>query len=154
MNKHKFNENDKKNFKKYAEKFAPKSNLVKDCIMAFIVGGIICVIGQGIGDIGEKIGVSKENVKTLIPCSLIVLSCVLTGFGIYQKIAKYAGAGTLVPITGFANAISSISIDSKAEGLVLGVGANMFKIAGPVIVYGTLTSVVIGVIYWIVELIK
>lgn len=153
MDKHKFDERDKKSFKKYAEKFAPKSNLLKDCISAFLIGGIICVIGQCIGDIGKMLGIGKENVKILIPCSLIVLSCVLTGFGIYQKIAKFAGAGTLVPITGFANAISSISIDSKAEGLILGVGANMFKIAGPVIVYGTLTSVVIGIYYWLLELI-
>ena len=151
MDKHKFNEKDKKNFKKYAEKFAPKSNLLKDCFVAFVVGGIICAIGQGIGDIGKSLGVNEENVKTLIPCSLIVLSCILTGLGIYQKIAKHAGAGTLVPITGFANAISSISIDSKAEGLIMGVGANMFKIAGPVIVYGTLTSVIIGIIYWIIS---
>ena len=152
MDKHKFNEKDKKNFKKYAEKFAPKSNLIKDCLIAFFVGGTICIIGQGIGDIGKNLGVNEENIKTLIPCSLIVLSGVLTGLGLYQKIAKHAGAGTLVPITGFANAISSISIDSKAEGLVLGVGANMFKIAGPVIVYGTLTSVVVGIIYWIISL--
>lgn len=153
MDKHKFNEKDKKNFKKYAEKFSPKSNLVKDCFMAFVAGGTICAVGQGIGDLGKKLGVSEENVKILIPCSLIVLSCILTGLGIYQKIAKHAGAGTLVPITGFANAISSISIDSKAEGLVMGVGANMFKIAGPVIVYGTLTSVVIGIIYWLISLV-
>lgn len=153
MNKHKFNESDKKKFKKYAENFATKSNLVKDCIVAFFVGGIICVIGEGIGDIGKKLGVNEENIKTLIPCSLIVLSSVLTGLGIYRKIAKYSGAGTLVPITGFANAISSIAIDSKAEGLVLGVGANMFKIAGPVIVYGTLTSVIIGIVYWFMGLI-
>lgn len=152
MDKHKFNEQDKKDFKKYAEKFAPKSNLVKDCVFAFVIGGIICVIGQGIGDIGKMLGVNEENVKILIPCSLIVLSCVLTGLGLYQKIAKYAGAGTLVPITGFANAVSSISIDSKAEGLILGVGANMFKIAGPVIVYGTLTSVIIGIVFYLVEL--
>ncbi|MBO4949875.1 MAG: stage V sporulation protein AC [Clostridia bacterium] len=153
MDKRKFNERDKKNYKKYAERFAPKSNLVKDCISAFLIGGIICVIGQGIGDIGKMLGVNEENVKILIPCSLIVLSCILTGLGLYQKIAKYAGAGTLVPITGFANAISSISIDSKAEGLILGVGANIFKIAGPVIVYGTLTSVIIGVYYWILSFI-
>ena len=152
MNKHRFNEIEKNNYKKYAEKFMPKSNFLKNCIMAFIVGGTICVIGQGIGDLGKALGVSKENVKTLIPCSLIVLSCILTGLGIYQKIAKHAGAGTLVPITGFANAISSISIDSKAEGLILGVGANMFKIAGPVIVYGTLTSVVIGVVFYVLKL--
>ena len=152
MNKHKFNENDKKVFKKYAEKFAPKSNMFKDCVIAFVVGGSICVIGQGIGDIGKMMGINEENVKTLIPCSLIVLSCILTGLGLYQKIAKFAGAGTLVPITGFANAVSSISIDSKAEGLVFGVGANMFKIAGPVIVYGTLASVIYGIIYWFMSL--
>ena len=149
MDKHKFNENDKKNFKKYAESFAPKSNLLRDFLTAYAVGGIICMIGQGIGDVGEWLGVNEENVKTLVSCSLIVLSCLLTGLGIYQKIAKHAGAGTLVPITGFANAISSISIDSKAEGYVLGVGANMFKIAGPVIVYGTLTSVIIGICYYL-----
>ena len=153
MNKHKYNEKDKKNFKKYAEKFAPKSNLLKDCVFAFVIGGTICVIGQGIGDIGKMFGVNEENVKILIPCSLIVLSCILTGLGLYQKIAKYAGAGTLVPITGFANAISSISIDSKAEGLIFGVGANMFKISGPVIVYGTLTSVIIGIVYYITAII-
>ena len=153
MNKHKFNENDKKNFKKYAEKFAPKSNLFKDCVLAFIIGGIICTVGQGIGDIGKMLGVSEENVKILIPCTLIILSCVLTGFGLYQKIAKYAGAGTLVPITGFANAVSSISIDSKAEGLILGVGANMFKIAGPVIVYGTLASVIYGILFYFAQMI-
>ena len=152
MNKHKFNDNDKKKFKEYAKKYAPKSNLLKDCVMAFLVGGLICVFGQGIGDFGKMLGVNEENVKILIPCSLIVLSCILTGLGLYQKIAKYAGAGTLVPITGFANAVSSISIDSKAEGLVLGVGANMFKIAGPVIVYGTLTSVIIGIVFYLAEL--
>ena len=153
MYKHKFNESDKKKFKKYAEGFAPKSNLLKDCIMAFLVGGFICVIGQGIGDIGRRIGINEENIKILIPCSLIVLSCVLTGLGLYQKIAKYAGAGTLVPITGFANAVSSISIDSKAEGLILGVGANMFKIAGPVIVYGTLASVIYGILFYFAQMI-
>ena len=153
MNNHKFDENEKKHFKKYAEKFIPQSNLLKDCFAAFVVGGIICVIGQGIGDLGKKIGINEENIKTLIPCSLIFLSCILTGFGLYQKIAKFAGAGTLVPITGFANAVSSISIDSKAEGMVFGVGANMFKIAGPVIVYGTLASVIYGVIYWFISMI-
>ncbi len=153
MDKHKFNDGEKENFKEYADSFAPKSNLMKDCFMAFIFGGLICVVGQWIGDVGRHLGVSEENVKTLIPCSLIILSCIMTGFGWYKKIAKFAGAGTLVPITGFANAISSISIDSRAEGLVFGVGANMFKIAGPVIVYGTLVSVVIGIAYWLILII-
>lgn len=152
MDKHNFTEKEKEEFKKKALSYAPKSHIFKDCVMAFLIGGLICVVGQGIGDIGKKLGVSEDNVKTLIPCSLIILSCVLTGFGLYQKIAKFAGAGTLVPITGFANGISSISIDSKAEGLVMGVGANMFKIAGPVIVYGTLSSAIIGIYYYVLSL--
>ncbi len=110
------------------------------------------MIGQGIGDVAKMLDVGEENVKIIVPCSLVVLSSFLTGFGIYGRIAKYAGAGTLVPITGFANAISSIAIDSRSEGLIFGVGANMFKIAGPVIVYGTLTSTIIGLIYYIIQL--
>ena len=152
MDKHNFTETDKKNFNKYSEKFIPKSSLLKDCIMAFLIGGTICCVGQGIGDVAEFFGVNEENVKLVIPCTLIIVSCILTGLGIYQKIAKYAGAGTLVPITGFANAVSSISIDSKAEGFIFGVGANMFKIAGPVIVYGTLSSVAFGIVYWLLLL--
>ncbi len=152
MNKHSFNENEKKSFNKKAEKYSPKRNIFKDCAFAFVTGGIICMLGQGIGDAAKMLGVSEENVKILIPCSLVVLSSLLTGFGLYGKIAKYAGAGTLVPITGFANAISSIAIDSKSEGMIFGVGANMFKIAGPVIVYGTLTSTILGIIYYIIQL--
>lgn len=147
MDKRKFNENEKSDFRKYAEKHAPSSTLGKDCIFAFIVGGIICVIGQGIGDIAKHFGVSEENVKSVIPVSLIFLSCLLTGFGVYDKIAKFAKAGTLVPITGFANAVCSPAIDSKSEGFVLGVGSKMFIIAGPVIVYGSAASVIWGIIY-------
>ena len=144
MDKHKYNEKEKKLFRKYANMYAPKSGMLKDTVCAFAVGGIICVIGQLIGDGAEKIGFEKEDVKLVIPCALIVLSCVLTGLGVYKKIAKFAGAGTIVPITGFANAVCSIAIDSKSEGMIFGVGANMFKIAGPVIVYGSVSSVVAG----------
>ena len=149
MDKHKYSENEKKKFRDFATLYAPKSCLPKDTIIAFIVGGIICVIGQLIGDGAEKIGINEEDVKIIIPCSLIVLSCILTGLGLYKKIAKYAGAGTLVPITGFANAVCSIAIDSKAEGMIFGVGANMFKIAGPVIVYGAFSSVIAGVFIYV-----
>lgn len=153
MDKRKYSEQEKKNFRDYANSYAPKSGLLKDCVIAYIVGGAICVLGQIIGDTARKMGLNEEDVKLLIPCSLIVLSCILTGLGLYKKIAKYAGAGTIVPITGFANAVCSIAIDSKAEGLVFGVGANMFKIAGPVIVYGAISSVISGIIVYLIKFI-
>lgn len=149
MDKHKYSENEKKNFRNYANLYAPKSGIVKDTLCAFLVGGTICVIGQLIGEGAGKIGLDEEDVKLVIPCALIVLSCILTGLGLYKKIAKFAGAGTLVPITGFANAVCSIAIDSKAEGMIFGVGANMFKIAGPVIVYGAISSVAAGLLIYI-----
>ncbi len=152
MDKREYSEKDKKDFRKYADDHAPRSTLLKDCVIAFIVGGIICVIGQGIGDIAKSLGVNEENVKGVIPVSLIFLSCLLTGIGVYDKIAKYAKAGTLVPITGFANAVCSPAIDSKSEGFVTGVGAKMFTIAGPVIVYGSAASVVWGIIYYVMNM--
>jgi stage V sporulation protein AC len=144
-------ENEKKKYRKYAEKHAPSSALFKDCLLSFIVGGIICVIGQGIGDLAGYLGVSEENVKTVIPVCLIFLSCLLTGIGVYDNIASFAKAGTLVPITGFANAVCACAIDAKSEGFVLGVGAKMFTIAGPVIVYGSVSSVIWGVIYYFIK---
>ncbi len=147
MNNRKFNESDKAKFRSYANSNAPKSNVVKDCILAFVTGGLICTFGQAITELCLKMGVSDEDVKILTPCILIALSSILTASGIYQKLAKHAGAGTLVPITGFSNAITSVSIDSASEGFVLGVGAKMFTIAGPVILYGTAVSVLMGVIY-------
>ena len=148
MDKRKFNENDKNAFRKYADKHAPKSTLFKDCIISFIVGGLICVIGQAIGDFSKWLGASTENVKSIIPVALVFLSCIFTGFGLYDKLAKYAKAGTLVPITGFANAVCSSAIDAKSEGFIFGVGAKLFTIAGPVIVYGSITSVIWGIIYY------
>ena len=150
MDKRKFNEREKEKFRKYAENKSPDSKIFKDCVIAFAIGGLICMVGELISDVGKILGISKENLKIFIPCSLIVLSNVLTATGTYHKIAKYAGAGTLVPITGFANAISSVSIDSVSEGYVLGVGAKMFTIAGPVILFGTASSVLYGIIYYIV----
>lgn len=153
MNKRNFDNHDKEIFKKYAEKKSPDSNLLKDCFMAFLVGGIICTVGQAVMEGGRAVGINSENLKIFVPCVMIVLSNILTATGVYKKIAKYSGAGTLVPITGFANAICSVSIDSVSEGYVLGVGAKMFTIAGPVILYGTAVSVLYGVILWILSII-
>ncbi len=151
MSKRKFNEREKEAFRKFAEAHAPKSNLPVDCLMAFVVGGIICVIGQAIHDIYVKTGANEESAKILVPITLVFISCVLTGFGIYEKIASKAGAGTLVPITGFANSVCSCAIDGKPEGYIRGVGAGMFAIAGPVIVYGSSAGVIYGIIYWVIK---
>ena len=148
MDQRKFNENDKQKFRKYAESHAPKSTLLKDCVISFLVGGTICVIGQAVGDFAKRIGVNEENVKIVIPVTLIFLSCLLTGLGVYDKIARFAKSGTLVPITGFANSVCSSAIDAKSEGFIFGVGAKMFTIAGPVIVYGSVISVLWGIVYF------
>ncbi len=141
---------DDKTYQKYAKKRAAKSNLAGDCAKAFLVGGLICCLGEALGDLYATLGAVEETVKTLIPVSLVTLSAILTTVGVFDKIAKFAGAGTLVPITGFANAVVSPALDTKAEGMVLGVGAKIFTVAGPVILYGTLASVVWGVIYYFI----
>ena len=144
---------DKKQYKKYADAHAPKSPIVKDCLKAFLFGGSICALAQGLFALYQKfLSLEKDDASTLASISLILIAVVLSAFGVFDKIAKHAGAGTLVPITGFANSVVSPAIDSKAEGFVLGVGAKMFTIAGPVIVYGTVASVIYGVVYWITTL--
>ncbi len=142
---------DDKTYKKYVEKHAKRSNLGADCARAFLVGGLICVIGQGLGDIYSMLGISEKDTHTLVPATLIFLAALLTGLNIFDNIAKFAGAGTLVPITGFANAVVSPAIDTKAEGFILGVGAKIFTVAGPVILYGTLASVFYGIILFIMR---
>ncbi len=139
----------KKEYKAYTEKHAPRSPIIKNCIWAFIVGGLICLLGQGLSDLYMKLGMAKEDAGTLTSVTLIFLAVLFTGIGIFDDLAKHAGAGTLVPITGFANAVASPAIDTKTEGFVLGVGAKIFTIAGPVILYGTAAGVVYGVIYWV-----
>ena len=142
-----------KQYSDMVKKLSPPSTKLKDCICAFWVGGLICVLGQLLLELYSKTcALDEERAKVLVTVSLIFLAAFLTALGIFSKIAKVAGAGTLVPITGFANAVVSPAIEFKAEGFVLGVGANMFKIAGPVIVYGTVASVVYGVIYWVTTL--
>lgn len=142
---------DDKTYKQYVEKRATKSNLPADCARAFLIGGLICTIGQGLFDLYTYFGLSEENVKSLVPVTLVFLSALLTALNVFDNIAKFAGAGTLVPITGFANAVVSPALDTKAEGFILGVGAKIFTVAGPVILYGTLASVIYGVILYIVR---
>lgn len=149
MEKKEFNEKEKRAYKAYAKAHAPSSTLFADCIWSFAVGGFICVIGQLIGDGFRMNGLDEQAVGSLVSVSLIALSCLLTGLGVYEKIAGRAKAGTLVPITGFANAVCACAVDGKTEGFVLGVGTQMFAIAGPVIVYGSIASVIYGIIYYL-----
>ncbi len=132
---------------------APKSPMWKDCLGAFVIGGLICALGQLAINGYLALGLSKQNASAAGSMSLVALSALLTGLSVYDDIAKVAGAGTLVPITGFANAITAPAVEFKTEGFILGVGAKMFTIAGPVIVYGTAASVVYGLIYWLMGLI-
>ncbi len=141
-----------KQYDKMVKKASPPSPKLKNFILAYLVGGLICVIGQLFKELYEYLNFSEDVVKMLVPVTLIFLAALLTGLKVFDNIAKYAGAGTLVPITGFANSVVSPAIEFKNEGWILGVGANMFKIAGPVITYGTIASVVYGVIYWITTL--
>ena len=145
-------QNKKSAYQKYADRTARKSPIFLDCIKAFFVGGLICTFAELLYNFYLKIDIKEETVKILVPVTLIFLTALFTGLGIFDKLAKHAGAGTLVPITGFANAVVSPALDTKAEGYILGVGTNMFKIAGPVIVYGVTASVVYGLIYWITTL--
>jgi len=138
-----------KEYQKLVNEISPNSPIGKDCLGAFTVGGAICVIGQFFINYYTKLGLDKDTAGTAASMTLVVLSAILTGLSLYDNIAKHAGAGTLVPITGFANAITAPAVEFKTEGFILGVGAKMFTIAGPVIVYGVSASVVYGLIYWI-----
>ena len=139
------------NYQDYVQERMKKSPLLKDVALAFLIGGAICVLGQLIQNGWAAAGLNKEDAGTATSCSLVFLSALLTGLNLYNKIARFGGAGTLVPITGFANAVVSPAIDFKSEGLVTGMAAKMFQIAGPVIVFGTLASVVYGVILMLLE---
>ena len=142
----------KREYGKLVQEMSPKSPLLKDCINAFWIGGLICTIGQVFINLYTHFGLDEQTAGTAASMSLVTLSALLTGLSLYDNIAKHAGAGTLVPITGFANAIAAPAIEFKTEGFILGVGAKMFQIAGPVIVYGVSASVVYGLIYWITTL--
>ena len=142
-----------KQYDALVREMSPKSPMGKDCINAFWIGGLICVLGQIFINWYTSLGLEKQDASTAGSMTLVVLSALLTGLSLYDNIAKFAGAGTLVPITGFANSISAPAVEFKTEGFILGVGAKMFTIAGPVIVYGVSASVVYGLIYWISTLI-
>ena len=141
-----------KQYARLVEDMSPKSPSWKNCLNAFWIGGLICAIGQGILNGYLALGLDKEAAGTAMSMTLVAISALLTGLSLYDDIAKHAGAGTLVPITGFANAISAPAVEFKTEGFILGVGAKMFTIAGPVIVYGVSASVVYGLAYWITTL--
>lgn len=130
----------------YVAKQSKKSPIVKDCVLAFIIGGAICCLGQAIQNGYLSTGLSKQDAGTATSCTLVFLSALLTGLNLYNKIARYGGAGTLVPITGFANAVVSPALDYKTEGFVTGMAARMYQVAGPVLTFGTTASVVYGVI--------
>ena len=137
---------------KLVKEMSPKSPIRKDCIWAFVIGGLICTLGQLLFNGYKAIGLSETNAGTAMSMTLVALSALFTGLSLYDDLAKHAGAGTLVPITGFANAVSAPAVEFKTEGFVLGVGAKMFTIAGPVIVYGVSASVIYGLIYWLTTL--
>ena len=138
-----------KEYGKLVKDLSPKSPMWRDCLMAFFVGGLICTLGQLAINGYTALGLEKQDASTAASMSLVALSALLTGLSLYDNIAKHAGAGTLVPITGFANSVAAPAVEFKTEGFILGTAAKMFTIAGPVIVYGVTASVVYGIIYWI-----
>ena len=142
---------DKKNYQQIVKQKTPPSKSLTNCLKAFVIGGLICVIGQLISNGLKAASLSEDAVKGLTSASMIFLGSFFTDVGVYDKLAKHGGAGTLVPITGFANSIVSPAMEFKSEGLVLGVGAKMFVIAGPVLVYGITASVLYGVIYYFIK---
>ena len=141
-----------KEYAKLVKDLSPKSPVLKDCFNAFWIGGLICAIGQAILNGYLALGLDQETAGTAMSVTLVFLSALLTGLSLYDNIAKHAGAGTLVPITGFANAIAAPAVEFKTEGFILGVGGKIFTIAGPVILYGVSASVVYGLIYWIITI--
>lgn len=143
---------DNERYKQLVHSTTKKSPIVKDCIKAFLFGGGICCFGQALKTLYGLTSLNEKEIRLAVSVTLIVITAILTGSGVFDKIAKHAGAGTAVPITGFANAVVSPAIEFKAEGFILGMAAKMFTIAGPVIVYGTVASVIYGLIYWVTTL--
>jgi len=140
----------KQDYQKYVQKKSKNSPLLKNVIMSFLVGGTICTIGQAISNFYKARGLSIEQAAGATAITMIFIGALLTGLNVYDSIAKHAGAGTIVPITGFANAIVSPAMEFKTEGYVLGVGAKMFVIAGPVLVYGITTSIIAGIVFFFI----
>ena len=141
---------DRNTYKRFADAHAPRSPIFKNCFNAFWTGGLICTLGQALKQLYTNVcHMNTEDAGTLVSVTLVFVAALLSGLGIFDKIAKVAGAGTLVPITGFANAVVSPAIDCRSEGLILGVGMKIFTVAGPVLLYGILSGSIYGVIYWI-----
>ncbi len=139
-------------YKQRIKLHTPPSTLIKDSAFAFLFGGAICLIGELLATLYIYLGMSEKNAYTLVSVTLIFISALTTGLGVFDNVAKHAGAGTLVPVTGFANSVVSPAIDNKSEGLILGVGAKIFTVAGPVILYAVLSGTVFGIIYYITNL--
>lgn len=153
MQNQKNSNNQTSKYKDYVEKISPKPTYFKNYIRAFVVGGLICIIGQGINDSYMNFAsLDKKTAATCTSMTLIFIGAFLTGLGVYDLIGKKAGAGSMIPITGFANSIVSPAMEYKREGYVVGVGANLFKIAGPVLVYGIGSSILFGFVYYIVQI--
>ncbi|WP_373898993.1 stage V sporulation protein AC [Haloimpatiens sp. FM7315] len=144
----------KDKFEALSKKENPPTDIVKHCVRAFIIGGLICDIGQLFYNFLYKQGIPKEELGTWVSIIMIFIGALLTGIGVYDKLGEYAGAGTVVPITGFSNSIVSPAMEFKKEGFIFGVAAKMFTIAGPVLVYGIGSSVIIGIIYYIINLLR
>ena len=136
-------------YNKYVSRKSPKSRIVRDTVVAFVTGGIICAFAQVIFNIMLSYGISGEITKKFIPVIMIFIGAFLTGINVYSKMGRFCGAGTIVPITGFANSVVSSAMEFKSEGFVTGLAVKMFCVAGPVIVYGTVVSVAIGLVYYI-----
>ena len=140
-----------KEYEALSDSMAKKSPIVTDCLFAFLTGGAICALGEVLSQVYKNAGAEEKTAGSLVAITLILLSAVLTASGVYDKIAKFGGAGTLVPITGFANSIVSPAMEFRPEGWILGVGVKIFSIAGPVLSYGGLTSFICGIIYYVLE---
>ncbi len=140
-----------KQYNEYIEKRSERSPCIVNCFKAFFVGGTICTLGEGLSQLYITLGAEKEKSLLYASISLIFIASLLTGIGVFDKIAKFGGAGALVPITGFSNSVTSPSIEAKSEGYVTGVASKMFTIAGPVIVYGTSASIIYGIIYYFIR---
>ena len=136
-------------YAEFVKQETPNSTLGINCLKAFLIGGLICTIGEGLMQFYKSLDLSQNDASTMVSVTLVFLGALLTGLDIYPKIAKHAGAGTIVPITGFANSIAAPALEAKTEGYVLGVGAKIFTIAGPVILFGTLASVIAGIVYFL-----
>lgn len=141
----------KKEYSELSSKITPKPNALKNSIRAFWVGGLICAIGQVIVNLFKYAGLSQQDASSAATAVLIIIGAVLTGLGVYDTIGKYAGAGSIIPVTGFSNSIVSPAIEFKREGYVMGVGSKLFTVAGPVLVYGISTSIIVGLIYYLLH---